>query len=109
MTIGIEGCNRRFANVSFGIVHSLASLMMLSPLFAAGDLHKPPLAFEKNQGQVRQSVDFLARGGGYNVFLSHGNVRLELRQDKSAAPVAVDLRFVGANRDVKAATRVALP
>lgn len=72
-------------------------------------LSKLPLAFEKNHGQARQSVDFLARGGGYSVFLSHGNARIALRHDKSAAPVTVDLRLAGARRGPKAATRDALP
>ena len=72
-------------------------------------LNKVPLAFEKNQGQTLQSVEFLARGAGYSVFLSRGNARVALRHDKSAAPVAVDLRLLGASRNPKVATRVALP
>src|SRR5580693_1534253 len=92
-----------------GVTLFLASLFTLTRLFGAGDLHKLPLAFEKNQGQAGQSVDFLARGGGYSVFLSHGNARLALRHGKSAAPVAVDLRLLGANHDPKATVRDALP
>jgi len=104
MTIGIEyqGWKRRATLF-------LAAVLTLSRLCGAGDLHKLPLAFEKNQGQARQSVDFLARGGGYSVFLSHGNARLALRRGKSAAPAAVDLRLLGANHDPKAAMRDALP
>jgi hypothetical protein len=88
---------------------SLASLLTLSGLFGAGAAPELPLAFEKNQGQAGQSVDFLARGSGYSVSLSHGNARLALRHDKSAAAAAVDLRLLGANRHPKAATRHALP
>jgi len=72
-------------------------------------LSKVPLAFEKNEGQAHQSVEFLARGAGYSVFLSRGNARVALRHDKSAASVAVDLRLLGARRDPKVATRDALP
>ncbi len=37
------------------------------------NLHKLPLAFEKNRSQAAAAVDYLARGAGYSVSLSRGN------------------------------------
>jgi Beta-propeller repeat len=42
-------------------------------------LAKLPLAFEVNRGQSDRRVDFLARGGGYEVFLTRGDSVLALR------------------------------
>jgi hypothetical protein len=118
MTIGIEYQGWKFSDIPRGVALFLASIFTVCRLFGAGaapgprigeNLHKLPLTFEKNQGQAHQSVDFLARGGRYSVFLSHGNVRIALRHDKSAAPVAVCLRLIGANRHPQVATRDALP
>jgi len=120
MTSGVEhrGWKRGFTDMPRGEALFLASIFTLSRLFGTGadpqpriveNLHKLPLAFERNQGQAHQSVDFLARGGGYSVFLSQGNARLALRHDKSAAPAAVELRLLGANRDPKVVARDALP
>ena len=86
-----------------------ASIFLVSPLFGADAVSKLPLAFEKNQGQAGPSVDFLARGGGYSVFLSGGSARLALRHGRSAAPASVELRLAGARPDPKVATRNALP
>ncbi|MGD0364978.1 MAG: SBBP repeat-containing protein, partial [Bryobacteraceae bacterium] len=89
----------------------LACTIGLSQLLGAigEEFHKLPLAFEKNQGQAGPSVDYLARGGGYSVFLSGGSARLTVRQSKSAAPAAVDLRLAGARRNPKVGTRNSLP
>ncbi len=89
----------------------LACIFGLSQLWGAigEEFHKLPLAFEKNQGQAGPSVDYLARGGGYSVFLSGGSARLTVRQSKSAAPAAVDLKLAGARRNPKVATRNSLP
>lgn len=43
-----------------------------------------PLSFEANQGQVDPSVKYLARGAGFNLFLTKNEAVLALR-DKSAA------------------------
>src|SRR3954468_4899458 len=37
-----------------------------------------PMAFESNLGQTNSSVDFVARGNGYGVFLSGGDALLTL-------------------------------
>lgn len=120
MTSKIERPGRQssYLDMPRGLALFLASIITLSRLFGADaatgphiaeNLQKLPLAFEKNQGQAHRSIDFLARGGGYSVFLSHGNARLALGHDKSAGLVAVDLRLLGANRDLKAAACKALP
>jgi hypothetical protein len=41
---------------------------------------KLPLAFERNDGQTDQSVQFLARGSGYTLFLTHEGAVFSLRQ-----------------------------
>ena len=55
---------------------------------------KLPLSFEPNLGQTDPAVDFLARGGGYALFLTHGEAVFTLR---SAEP-ATEKRL--ARRDV---------
>ncbi len=42
------------------------------------DSSEVPLAFEENLGQTDDSVDFLARGSGYTVFLTDGDAVLSL-------------------------------
>lgn len=96
----------------------LISVLALSRLFGADAapepqmvdrLHKLPLAFERNQGQSAPAADFVARGAGYIVLLSQGDAHVALRRGKDSAPVAVDLRLVGARRNPKGAGRQALP
>jgi uncharacterized protein (TIGR03437 family) len=77
-------------SISFGLGWQRAS--------AAGrdDKHRPeskllsvPLSFEPNQGQVASPVQFLSRGSGYALFLTPGNVVLNLeRQQPGSAPAA---------------------
>ena len=56
---------------------------------AAAKLLSVPLSFEPNQGQTSSEVQFLSRGSGYALFLSHGNVVLNLeRQQPSPAAAA---------------------
>jgi len=43
---------------------------------------KLPLSFEANQGQTEARVRFLARGGGYTVFLTDGEAVLALRKSQ---------------------------
>ena len=96
----------------------LASLLILSRLFGADaapernlvdNLRKVSLAFEKNHGQAAPAADFLARGAGYAVWLSHGDAHISLRRDKDATPANVELNLAGARRDPKAEGRNALP
>jgi photosystem II stability/assembly factor-like uncharacterized protein len=76
---------------------------------AVESLHKLPLAFEKNNGQAPAATEFLARGPGYGVALSHGNAHISLRGGKTAAPAAIDLRLAGARHGLKATGRKPLP
>ena len=75
---------------------------------AVENFGKLPLAFEKNQGQAAPAADFLARGAGYHVSLSHGNAHIVWRCDKGTAPASVDLRLVGAASNPRVAGRNAL-
>jgi hypothetical protein len=59
-----------------------------------------PLAFEANQGQADPSIDFLARGAGYQIALAADSIRLALPSTTSASPQVVAMRFVGANSRV---------
>lgn len=63
-----------------------------SALAAYGDL---PLAFESNQGQTAEQVDFLARGSGYTLALTPSSAILAL-QNGTGSDV-LQLQFVGAN------------
>ena len=55
---------------------------------------KLPMSFEKNAGQTRSGVDFIARGSGYSVFLSASQAVLALKPhklpDRIFDPVAKD-------------------
>lgn len=53
-----------------------------------------PVSFERNAGQVDRSIDFIARGSGYQAYLDAGSAVIQLEQG------AVSMRFEGA-RDVK--------
>jgi uncharacterized protein (TIGR03437 family) len=56
---------------------------------AAAKLLSAPLSFEPNQGQTSSEAEFLSRGSGYALILSHGNVVLNLeRQQPSPAAQA---------------------
>ena len=57
-----------------------------------------PIAFEANQGQSDAQVSFLARGPGYNLFLTPTEAVLSLRApDALPVPAVVRMRLVGAN------------
>jgi hypothetical protein len=76
----------------------------------AESLRKLPLAFEKNNGQASKATDFLARGAGYTVSLSHGDAHVSLhRARKNDVPASIDLRLAGAAHPLIAAGRQALP
>jgi hypothetical protein len=54
-----------------------------------------PLAFEANQGQTDPQVRFIARGGGYGLFLTPTEAVMTLRRD-TATPVRSEDRRAGA-------------
>ncbi|MFO1321692.1 MAG: DUF4347 domain-containing protein [Burkholderiales bacterium] len=55
----------------------------------------PPLAFERNVGQTDGSVDYVARGGGYDVFLLGGDAVIDMRNGDGSGNV-VSLGLAGA-------------
>jgi uncharacterized protein (TIGR03437 family) len=59
-----------------------------------------PLSFEPNQGQAASTVQFVARGSGYALFLSPGNVVLNLERQQPASDASADtlrMSLIGAN------------
>jgi len=60
---------------------------------------KLPLSFELNRGQADAQVQFLSRGSGYTLFLTHDEAVLSLRSQKSGVrswrPGSRDIRFSG--------------
>jgi len=76
----------------------------------AANYGKIPLSFEPNKGQTEPSVQFLSRGSGYSLFLTPGEVVLNLERQQAAsasqapdnkpeaAPVdTLRMKLVGAN------------
>src|SRR5262245_35341400 len=64
---------------------------------------KLPMSFEPNHGQTEPSVEFLARGDGYTVFLTSTEAVLKLRQH------VVHMSLADANRQARVAGQVELP
>ena len=74
----------------------------------AANYGKIALSFEANQGQTDPSVQFLSRGSGYSLFLTQGEVVLNLERQQAAAPAqgekpaaapvdTLRMKLVGAN------------
>jgi hypothetical protein len=63
-----------------------------------------PLSFEPNQGQSDDSIDFVARGPDYALFISPGGTVLTLPGRR-----AIRMTLVGANEQAKAVALEALP
>ncbi|MGH8028835.1 MAG: SBBP repeat-containing protein [Arenimonas sp.] len=84
-----------------GLAAALFSAVIVSPATATGHesqggrLTTLPAAFERNAGQVERSIDFIARGSGYQAYLDARGAVIQLEEG------AVSMRFEGA-RDVKA-------
>jgi hypothetical protein len=68
-----------------------------TPARAADALLRVPLSFERNQGQADPSIEFLARGPGYGLFLTHEAVVIGLASPKDAPPARVRMRFLDAS------------
>src|SRR5574341_933206 len=58
---------------------SSGSDIRLTPARVAESYGQLPLSFEANQGQTGDQVKFLARGHGYELFLTATEAALELR------------------------------
>ena len=63
---------------------------------------KLPLAFEENQGQADPAVKFLARGSGYQLFLTAQEAVMIFNKGNQAATdyqtAVIRMRFEGANK-----------
>ena len=78
---------------------------------SAAPLADLPLTFEKNRGQTDDRVGYLARGPGYNIFLTSSEAVLTLPRPKAArgAQSIVRMQLVGAVAHPKMAGLDALP
>ena len=68
-----------------------------------------PLAFEQNRGQTDASVDYLARGKGYVVFLTPKAATLSLSGADSNTANALRMTLVGADQNTAAVAETELP
>ncbi len=73
------------------------------PLGGAG------VVFEPNRGQVNGATDFLARGQGYTIGLSAGQVSLVLSGTETQAGTAAMVELVGASTSTTGVAREPLP
>ncbi len=73
------------------------------PLDGAG------VVFEPNRGQVNPATDFIARGQGYTIGLSAGQVSLVLSGTTTQAGTAAMVELVGANTSTTGVARDPLP
>jgi hypothetical protein len=93
-----------------GLAPALALALSAGCACAAGitQLRDVPLVFEQNHGQTDARVDFLARGAGYQVFLTGPDATLKFtphaKPGTAPAPVsAVRVRWLNADRTAPAA------
>jgi uncharacterized protein (TIGR03437 family) len=69
-----------------------------------------PLSFEPNQGQLASTVQFLSRGSGYALFLTPGQVVLNLELQQPAASVdTLRMSLIGANPTANAVGQAPQP
>ena len=78
----------------------------VNPLPGYGNL---PLAFEVNQGQTSSDVKFLARRGGYTVFLTATDAVLKLRTGERQEPSFLRLKLADANEKLSVSGSDELP
>jgi uncharacterized repeat protein (TIGR01451 family) len=79
-----------------GAAHAAAPAASSARL--AADYGKLPISFEMNQGQTDKSVQFLARGAGYTLFLTPGEAVLSLHAPHAIADKPGDRAFRGTLR-----------
>jgi hypothetical protein len=60
-----------------------------------------PLSFEANGGQTESSVDFLARGAGYALFLKSSEAVFVLRNADAASPTDESRRVLNPQSDLR--------
>ena len=68
-----------------------------------------PLSFEANRGQTAKNVDFVARGGGYAMFLSPTQATLSLKKSSAKTPTVVRMNLLGANAKARSKGTEKLP
>src|SRR5579863_1902565 len=68
-----------------------------------------PLAFEVNQGQANSDVQFLARRGGYALFLTATDAVLKLNAGKRQEPSFLRLKLADANEKLSVTGSDELP
>ena len=62
----------------------------------SGSYGKLPLVFERNQGQLDQTVKFLSRAAGYKIFLTETGATFQLRR-AGKKNVTLNMGLAGAN------------
>ena len=80
----------------FALVSIAASNPFDVPVAAAA-YSTLPMRFEVNEGQTASHVKFLARGNGYNLFLTSSEAVLHLKRSKSGKHEALSMKLPGAN------------
>lgn len=112
---------RGFSKVKSEAIRFEPSTARLTPKQAREVYGQIPLSFEANQGQTENSVNFLARGAGYTLFLKPTEAVLRLRsadfgmrnpnpqsaigdqQSKNSQSKVLRMKLVGANPDAAVA------
>ena len=88
---------------SIGLLGLLSSsqAVPIAPLRSAAHAYQLPLTFEVNQGQTDDEVDFLARGPGYNIFLTATEAVFALPKAsaKSGQRPVMRMRLIGSAAD----------
>ena len=124
---------KRFTSPYFTLFFLLISLLFLvipqtvpnlsfAPVLGSAssieDYSRIPLHFEANKGQVNESVQFLARGQGYNLYLTDGEATLVLSKPVTAQPFAgeqdptysmLHMQLLGANPGLTVVGQEKLP
>lgn len=66
---------------------------------ASSLIGKVPMFFEENQGQTAPEVKYLARGSGYNLYLTSDAAVLTVHHSRKKETSTVRMQLVGANAD----------
>src|SRR5262245_20676054 len=86
----------RVTSIAFATLIATVSAAEIPKSQANRSYGNLPLILEKNQGQTDGRVDFLARGGGYTLFLTPGEAVLRLG---GSEPSVIRMKVVGARPD----------
>src|SRR5688572_15019091 len=72
------------------LIESLESRVVMATGVTSG-FGLTPLSFEPNVGQTDSSVDFLARGNGYSLFLTQSEAVVTLQKSSESGSDSTDL------------------